>query len=257
MGTPRLKDPAEVDAMAASGAVLAGVLDALADVVAVGVTTNDLDAFARERIRAGGGVPSFLGYRGFPGSICASPNDLVVHGIPGPRPLADGDVVSLDVGVTLDGWVTDAARTFVVGEAAEEDLHLVAVGESALADAVAACRPGNMVGDVGAAVQGRAAREGVGVFPSLIGHGVGRRLHEEPQVPNVGRPGQGIHLRPGLVIAVEPMLTLGRPAIRLSPDGWSVFTVDGARATHAEVTVAITEHGPRVLTPWGGSGRWP
>lgn len=242
--------------MAASGALLARTLDALASSVAVGVSTADLDALARRLIREGGGRPAFLGYRGFPGALCASPNDLVVHGIPGPRPLAEGDVLSMDLGVTLEGWVTDAARTVIVGEGDERDRHLVAAGESALVDAIAACVPGNRIGDVGAAVQGRAATEGLGVFPSLIGHGVGRSLHEEPQVPNVGLPGQGIHLRPGLVIAVEPMLTLGRPAIRLAPDGWSVFTVDGARATHAEVTVAIGEHGPRVLTPWGGRGRW-
>ncbi|WP_026912958.1 type I methionyl aminopeptidase [Patulibacter minatonensis] len=256
MGPPRLKAPHEVDAMAASGAILAGVLDALAAAVAVGVTTSDLDALARELIRAAGGTPSFLGYRGFPGAICASPNDLVVHGIPGPRPLADGDLLSMDVGVTYDGWVTDAARTVLVGEGTDDDRRLVAAGEAALVDAVAACRPGNMTGDVGAAVQRRAEAMGVAVFPSLIGHGVGRRLHEEPPVPNVGRPGQGIHLRPGLTIAVEPMLTLGRPAIRMAGDGWSVFTVDGARATHAEVTVAVGEDGPRVLTPWGGDARW-
>lgn len=242
--------------MAASGALLARTLDALAAAATVGVSTADLDALARTLIREGGGRPAFLGYRGFPGALCASPNDLVVHGIPGPRPLAEGDVLSMDLGVTLDGWVTDAARTVVVGEGVERDHHLVAAGESALADAIAACVPDNTTGHVGAAVQGRAAREGVGVFPSLIGHGVGRSLHEEPQVPNVGLPGQGIHLRTGLVIAVEPMLTLGRPAIRMSPDGWSVFTVDGARATHAEVTVAIGDDGPRVLTPWGGRDRW-
>jgi methionyl aminopeptidase len=256
MGPPRLKTPGEVDAMAASGAVLAGVHDALAAAIDVGVTTAALDAMARELIHAAGGTPSFLGYRGFPGAICASPNDLVVHGIPGPRPLADGDVLSVDVGVTLDGWVTDAARTSGVGEGRPEDHHLVATGEAALADAVAACVAGNAIGDIGAAVQARAEGAGIGVFPTLIGHGVGRRLHEEPQVPNVGRAGHGVRLRPGLVIAVEPMLTLGRPAIRLAGDGWSVFTVDGARATHAEVTVAVTEDGPRVLTPWGAPGRW-
>lgn len=256
MGPPRLKSPAEVEAMAASGALLARTLDALAAAAVVGTSTADLDARARTLIREGGGRPAFLGYRGFPGALCASPNDLVVHGIPGPRPLAEGDVLSMDLGVTLDGWVTDAARTVVVGTGEERDRHLVAAGEAALADAIAACVVSNTIGHVGAAVQARAAREGVGVFPSLIGHGVGRALHEEPQVPNVGAPGQGIRLRSGLVIAVEPMLTLGRPAIRLAPDGWSVFTVDGARATHAEVTVAIGEDGPRVLTPWGGRGRW-
>jgi methionyl aminopeptidase len=256
MGPPRLKSPAEVEAMAASGALLARTLDALAEAAVVGVTTADLDRLARTLIREGGGEPAFLGYRGFPGSFCASPNDLVVHGIPGPRPLADGDVLSMDLGVTLDGWVTDAARTVVVGEGDDRDHHLVAAGEAALRDAIAACVPGHTVGHVGAAVQARAGREGVGVFPSLIGHGVGRALHEGPPVPNVGSPGQGEPLRPGLVIAVEPMLTLGRPAIRMAPDGWSVFTVDGARATHAEVTVAVGEDGPRVLTPWGGRDRW-
>lgn len=242
--------------MARSGALLARTLNALVDAADVGVSTFDLDVVARDLIRESGGQPTFLGYRGFPAALCASPNDLVVHGIPRARPLADGDVLSLDLGVTLDGWVTDAARTVVIGEGDVRDHHLVAAAESALVDAVAACRPGNMIGDVGAAVQARAAVEGVGVFPSLIGHGVGRALHEEPPVPNVGLRGQGITLRPGLTIAVEPMLTLGRPAIRLAPDGWSVFTVDGARATHAEVTVAIGEDGPRVLTPWGDHGRW-
>lgn len=256
MVPPRLKSAAEIEAMAASGALLAATLDVLAAAVRTGITTAALDELAREHVRAGGGEPAFLGYRAFPGSICASPNDLVVHGIPGPRALADGDVLSLDVGVTLDGWVTDAARTLVVGEGRPEDLHLVATGEAALRDAIAVCVPGGTVGDVGAAVQARAAERGVGVFPTLIGHGVGRSLHEEPQVPNVGRAGTGPALRPGLVIAVEPMLTLGRPAIRLAPDGWSVFTVDGARASHTEVTVAVTDAGPRVLTPWGGSDRW-
>lgn len=256
MGPLRLKSASEIDAMAASGALLAGTLDALLAAAAPGVSTAELDAAARELLRAAGARPAFLGYRGFPAAVCASPNDLVVHGIPGRRPLADGDVLSIDLGVDLDGWITDGARTVVVGEGDERDRHLVATGEAALARAVAACVPGATVGDVGATVQACAEGAGVGVFPSLIGHGVGRALHEEPQVPNVGPPGRGAVLRPGLTIAVEPMLTLGRPAIRLAGDGWSVFTVDGARATHAEVTVAVTDDGPRVLTPWGDPGRW-
>lgn len=250
---PQLKTPGQIESLAASGALLASVLDELVGAAVVGVTTLELDTLARERIRAGGGEPAFLGYRGFRASICASPNDLVVHGIPGPRPIGVGDVVSLDVGVDLDGWVTDAARTVVVGTAAPDDLRLVAAGEGALRHAVARCVPGGTIGDVGAAVQTCAEQAGVEVFPALIGHGVGRRLHEEPAVPNVGRAGEGVPLEPGLVIAVEPMLTLGRPRTRTAPDGWSVFTVDGARATHAEVTVAVTEDGPLVLTPWAGA----
>lgn len=249
---PRPKQPAEVDAVGRAGAVLTGVLETLVAAAVPGVTTLELDALARAEIERAGGTPSFRGYRGFPGSICASPNDLVVHGIPNRRRLVAGDVLSLDVGVTLDGWVADAARTVVVGGAGEaDDRHLVETAELALADAVAACRPGGHVGDIGAAVQARAARAGVGVFPSLIGHGVGRALHEEPPVPNVGRAGDGPELVPGLVIAIEPMLTLGRPAVRTAADRWSVFTVDGRRATHAEATVAITDDGVRVLTPWG------
>lgn len=250
---PQLKSPGQVEALAASGALLASVLDELVAAAVVGVTTLDLDALAHDRIRSGGGEPAFLGYRGFRGSICASPNDLVVHGIPGPRPLGDGDVLSLDVGVRLDGWVTDAARTVVVGTPSADDARLVAAGEDALREAVARCVPGGRIGDVGAAVQSQAERAGVEVFPTLIGHGVGRSLHEEPAVPNVGRVGEGVPLESGLVIAVEPMLTLGRPRTRTAPDGWSVFTIDGARATHVEVTVAVTDDGPRVLTPWSGA----
>jgi methionyl aminopeptidase len=250
---PQLKSPGQVDALAASGALLASVLDQLVTAATVGVTTLDLDRLAHDLIRSGGGEPAFLGYRGFRGSICASPNDLVVHGIPGPRPLGDGDVLSLDVGVRLDGWVTDAARTVVVGTGSADDARLVAAGEDALRDAVARCVPGGHVGDVGAAVLSRAERAGVEVFPALIGHGVGRNLHEDPAVPNVGRVGEGVPLEAGLVIAVEPMLTLGRPRTRTAPDGWSVFTIDGARATHVEVTVAVTDDGPRVLTPWAGA----
>lgn len=249
-----LKRPDEVVGIAAAGRVLADVLDELAATVVPGISGRDLDEIAHERIRSAGAIPSFLGYRGFPGAICVSPNDLVVHGIPSPTPLQDGDVVSLDVGVTLDGWVADAARTVIVGTPRAADLRMIEAAETALDAAIAACRAGGRIGDIGAAVERRAAECGVEVFPTLIGHGVGRALHEDPQVPNVGTSGQGLRLDPGLVLAVEPMLTRGGPHVRLAADGWSVFTVDGARAAHAEVTVAIEEDGPRVLTPWGG--RW-
>jgi methionyl aminopeptidase len=252
----RLKRPAQVDGIAAAGRILADVLDELATLAVPGTSTADLDAVARERIAAAGARPSFLGYRGFKGAICASPNDLVVHGIPNATPLRDGDLLSLDVGVTLDGLVADAARTVPVGALGAADGHLVETAEAALADAVAVCRPGNRIGDIGHAVASRCATAGLQVFPTLIGHGVGFALHEDPQVPNIGKPGTGRPLEPGLVIAIEPMVTLGRAAIRMADDGWSVFTVDGARATHAEVTVAITDDGARVLTPWGGDGRW-
>lgn len=240
--------------MAAAGAILADSLDALTDAVAPGVTGRDLDRLARDLIAESGARPSFLGYRGFRGAVCVSPNDLVVHGIPGDQPLEDGDLVSVDLGVTLDGWVVDAARTVAVSTPSREDAHLIGATEAALDDAVDACVVGGHLGDIGAAVEARAQLSGLEVFPTLIGHGVGRALHEDPQVPNVGTRGRGLPLAEGMVLAVEPMLTSGAPHVRLSADGWSVFTVDGARAAHAEVSVAITADGPRVLTPWGG--RW-
>ncbi|MGE4426274.1 MAG: type I methionyl aminopeptidase [Solirubrobacteraceae bacterium] len=257
----RLKTPEQIDAIAASGAVVAAVLDDLASRVRPGATTEDLDARAREMIAAAGGTPSFLGYGGspgvrrFPAAICASPNDLVVHGFPDDRPLVEGDLLSLDVGVTLDGWVADAARTVFVGQAGAADRLLVETADAALDAAIACAVVGGRIGDIGDAVESRARAAGLGVFPSLIGHGVGFALHEDPQIPNVGRRGAGRRMQAGLVIAVEPMLTLGGVGLRMARDGWSVFTADGARATHTEVTVAITDAGPRVLTPWGG--RWP
>ncbi|MCK9249609.1 MAG: type I methionyl aminopeptidase [Solirubrobacteraceae bacterium] len=256
----RLKTPEQIEAVAEAGAVVARVLDELAALVVPGTTTMDLDAHARALIAEAGGVPSFLGYGGapgirpFPAAICASPNDLVVHGFPDHAPLEDGDLLSIDVGVTLDGWVADAARTVFVGEPGLADRLLVETADAALDAAIARCVPGGRIGDIGDAVESRARAAGLGVFPSLIGHGVGFALHEDPQVPNVGRRGSGRVIEPGLVIAVEPMLSLGGVGLRTARDGWSIFTTDGARATHTEVTVAVTADGPRVLTPWGG--RW-
>jgi methionyl aminopeptidase len=249
-----LKRPDEVAGIAAAGLVAADVLDELVGRCVVGVSGLDLDEFARELIAERGGTPTFLGYRGFPQAICVSVNDVIVHGIPNDVPYVDGDLVSVDVGVTLDGWVADTARTVVVGRGAPEDAELIAIAERALDAGLAACRVGGTVGDVGAAIEAATLAEGATIYPTLIGHGVGHRLHEEPQVPNVGTPGAGPRLEAGTVMAVEPMLSRGGPHVRLASDGWSVFALDGARAAHAEVTVAVTEDGPQVLTPWGD--RW-
>lgn len=249
-----LKRPDEVAGIAAAGRLAADVLDELVRRCAVGVCGLDLDAIARELIAERGGTPTFLGYRGYSQAICVSVNDVIVHGIPTSVPFGDGDLVSVDVGVTLGGWVADTARTTIVGAASRRDAELIAVAERALDAGLATCVVGGAVGDVGAAIEAEVSGSGATVFPTLIGHGVGFRLHEEPQVPNVGTAGTGPRLEAGTVMAVEPMIAWGAPHVRLAADGWSVVALDGARAAHAEVTVAVTEAGPQVLTPWGG--RW-
>ena len=236
--------------MARSGEMLVATLDMLAGHIAAGITTAELDRAAEKFIRSRGGIPTFKGYRGFPGSICASPNDMIVHGIPGPYTLADGDIISIDVGVTLDGWVSDAARTFAVGEITPQASNLLAATEESLHAGVAQCLPGNRVGDISAAIQAVAEGAGLGVVRSLVGHGVGRSMHEDPQVPNYGKPGKGPLLAEGMVLAIEPMTTAGRPGVRVAGDGWAIFSQDGSPAAHFEFTVAATEAGPRVLTPW-------
>ncbi len=249
-----LKRPTEVAGIAAAGRVAADVLDELVRRCAVGVSGLELDAMARELIAERGGTPTFLGYRGYPQAICVSVNDVIVHGIPNVVPCALGDVVSIDVGVTLDGWVADSARTTVVGAGDAGDVALIAAAERALEAGLAACVVGGTVGDIGAAIEADVAASGATVYPTLIGHGVGHQLHEEPQVPNVGTTGTGARLEAGTVLAVEPMISWGGPHVRLATDGWSVFALDGSRAAHVEVTVAVTDDGPLVLTPWGG--RW-
>jgi methionyl aminopeptidase len=195
-------------------------------------------------------VPTFKGYRGFPGSICASPNSMVVHGIPGPYRLAKGDIISVDLGVTLDGWVADAARTFAVGPISPVAQKLLDVTEESLMRAVPQCRAGNHLGDIGHAIQSYVEANGLSVVRSLVGHGVGREMHEDPQIPNYGEPGAGIALEEGMVFAIEPMVTAGRHAIRIADDQWSIFSQDDSLAAHFEFTIAITAGGPRVLTPW-------
>jgi methionyl aminopeptidase len=244
------KTPAEIDAMAAAGDILVKCMSLLAGKVRPGVTTADLDAAAEKFIRSQGATPAFKGYRGFPGSICASPNHMVVHGIPGKFKLKKGDVLSVDIGVVKDGWVADAARTFAVGEISPVAARLLAVTEEALFRAVEQCRPGNRLGDVSHAVQAHVEANGFSIVRSLVGHGIGRSMHEEPQIPNYGPPGRGIVLEEGMVLAVEPMVTAGRHMVRMGDDGWAIYSQDGSLAAHFEFTVAITAEGPRVLTPW-------
>lgn len=236
--------------MAAAGEVLVDTLRLLEGKVKPGVSTAELDALAERFIRSRGGTPTFKGYRGFPGSICASPNSMVVHGIPGPYRLGSGDVISIDVGVTRNGWVADAARTFPVGEISADATRLLNATEQALHAGVAQCREGNRVGDVSNAIQRVVEAANLSVVRSLVGHGVGRSMHEDPQVPNYGRPGRGPLLREGMVLAIEPMTTLGRAAVRLAGDGWAIFSQDDSLAAHFEFTVAVTAKGPRILTPW-------
>jgi methionyl aminopeptidase len=236
--------------MARAGEILVATLDLLESRIRPGVSTSELDAAAERFIRSRGATPTFKGYRGFPGSICASPNAMIVHGIPGPYRLKEGDVISIDVGVTLDGWVADAARTFPVGDIDGRARKLLAGTEQSLHAGVVECRPGNRMGDVSSAIQRVAEGAGLAVVRSLVGHGVGRSMHEDPQVPNYGKPGKGPLLEEGMVLAVEPMMTAGRPEVRMGGDGWAIFAQDGSPAAHFEFTVAITGEGPRVLTPW-------
>lgn len=244
------KTPEQIEKMAAAGEILVRTLRLLERQVRPGVTTAELDAAAEKFIRAQGAVPAFKGYRGFPGSICASPNSMVVHGIPGPYALERGDIISIDVGVTLDGWVADAARTFPVGSVSAVASKLLETTERSLFAAVEQCVAGNRLGDVSHAVQVCVEEAGLSVVRSLVGHGIGRDMHEDPQIPNYGSPAKGPLLEVGMVLAIEPMTTAGRQAVRVGGDDWAIFSQDGSLASHFEFTVAITAAGPRILTPW-------
>jgi len=243
-----LKSPREIETMRRSGKITSTVLTGLMKAARPGMTTGELDAMAERGIREAGGIPTFKGYNGFTGSICASVNEEVVHGIPGSRILHDGDLLSIDIGTTLDGYVSDSAVTIPIGNVPQAALHLLEVTRECLTVGVAEMVRGKHVGDIGAAVQAHAERHGFGVVRELVGHGVGRAMHEEPQVPNYGKPGTGMELRPGLVLAVEPMITQGAPAVRILGDGWTVVTADGKLAAHFEHTIAVTEDGPKILT---------
>jgi methionyl aminopeptidase len=244
------KTPAEIDLMAQAGEILVKTMDLLAGKVRAGVTTGELDQAAEKFIRSQGATPAFKGYRGFPGSICASPNEMVVHGIPGRFKLRRGDILSIDIGVVKDGWVADAARTFAVGEVNAVAAKLLDVTEGALFKAVEQARPGNRLGDISHAVQEHVEAGGFSVVRSLVGHGIGREMHEEPQIPNYGPPGRGVVLEEGMVLAIEPMVTAGRHMVRMGDDGWAIYSQDGSLAAHFEFTVAVTAEGPRILTPW-------
>lgn len=244
------KTPEQIDQMAASGAILVRCMKMLGAKARAGVTTGELDAAAEKFIRSQDALPVFKGYRGFPGSICASPNSMVVHGIPGPYECKRGDILSIDIGVVKDGWVSDAAMTFPIGPIDTEARRLLDVTKASLFAGIEQMHPGNHLGDVSSAIQRSVEAEGLSIIRTLVGHGVGRDMHEEPQVPNFGEPGKGPELEEGMVLAIEPMVNAGGPLVRMGDDGWSVFSEDGSLAAHFEFTVAVTADGPRVLTPW-------
>jgi methionine aminopeptidase, type I len=250
-----LKTDTELEAMRAAGRVVAKALQAVRTHAAVGVPLRELDAVAAEVIRESGAKPAFLNYKPgfaptpFPAVICASVNDVVVHGIPNRYRLRDGDLVSIDCGARLDGWTGDAAISFIVGTPRPEDVRLVETTERALEAGIAAAVVGGRLGDIGHAIASVGRPAGYGIVTDFGGHGIGRRMHEDPSVPNESRPGRGLTLRHGLVLAIEPMFMAGgRDRYRTARDGWALHTIDGSRAAHVEHTVAITEDGPRVLT---------
>ncbi len=244
------KTPEQIDKMAAAGDILVRTLALVEAKIRPGVTTGELDAAAEKFIRSQGAEAAFKGYRGFTGSICASPNSMVVHGIPGDYELKRGDIISIDVGVIHDGWVADAAQTIPIGPVSEPATQLLETTRESLFSGIAEAKVGNHLGDISAAIQRRVEADGLSVIKTLVGHGIGRRMHEDPQIPNYGEPGTGIALEPGMVLAVEPMVNAGDHLIRVASDNWSVYSKDGSLAAHFEHTVAITEEGPRILTPW-------
>jgi methionyl aminopeptidase len=246
------KTPEEVDKMRRAGRVVAETLEILRDAVRPGITTGQLDEIAEREIRARGATPSFLGYRGFPATICTSLNHEIVHGIPGTKTLREGDLVKLDCGAIVEGYHGDAAITVPVGETSEDARKLIETTERSLKAGIAEAKAGSRVGDIGAAVQTLAEGAGFSVVREYVGHGIGRALHEDPPIPNYGIAGKGLPLEPGLVIAIEPMVNIGGFETRLLADGWTVVTADGTLSAHFEHTVAITENGPEVLTSKNG-----
>lgn len=243
-----LKNQEQLRKMRAAGQLVAETFAMLAEHVKPGITTGELDAIAEAFIRRHGAVPSFKGYRGFPGSICVAVNDVVVHGIPGDQQLEEGDIIAIDIGARLDGWHGDACMTFAVGEVDEDSIRLMAACRASLDAGIEQARAGNRLTDVAAAVQQVVEDAGYEVVRDLFAHGVGRRLHESPTYPHYGRPGRGPALRPGMVFTIEPMIVAGRREVEILDDGWTIITRDGSRSAQYEHTVAITENGAWILT---------
>lgn len=242
-----LKTPGEIQLMDEANRIVHRVLEAMGRTIAPGVTSRELDRLAEKIIRDAGGVPAFLNYRGYPATLCISVNDVIVHGIPKEVPLKDGDIVGIDCGVLYKGYYGDAARTFAVGAIAPEAQRLLEVTEEALRRAVAQVRPGGRLSDIGHAVQKYAESHGFSVVREFSGHGIGTSLHEEPQIPNYGAPGKGPKLKPGMVLAIEPMVNAGSQGVRMDADGWTARTEDGSLSAHFEYSVAVTPTGARVL----------
>jgi methionyl aminopeptidase len=242
------KSAQEIEGMARAGELVAETIALLGEHIQPGITTVELDRIAEDFIREHGGVPTSKGYRGFPAATCISPNAMVVHGIPGDHRVEEGDLISVDVGITLDGLVADSAYTYAVGDVDDETSRLLEVGKQALEAGIVQARAGNRVGDISNAIQEVVEGAGFSVVRSLVGHGVGRSYHEEPQIPNFGEPGRGPLLQPGMTLAIEPMITAGGPDVYLHDDEWSISTTDGSMAAHFEHTVAVQDGVPRILT---------
>jgi methionyl aminopeptidase len=242
-----LKTASELDLMHEANRIVHLVLEGMSERCRPGVTTRELDRFAERTIRQAGGVPAFLNYRGYPATLCTSINDVIVHGIPGETPLAEGDIIGVDCGVVFKGYYGDAARTFAVGRVSPEAERLIAATRRALELAVEAVRPNQRLSDIGHAVQQYVESQGFSVVRDFVGHGIGTALHEEPQVPNFGDPGRGPRLRPGLVLAIEPMVNAGSAGVEVDADGWTARTKDGSLSAHFEYSVAVTESGARIL----------
>ena len=257
------KSPAELERMKVANALVADILAELREAVKPGVTTADLDALAESRVRAAQAEPAFKGYHGYPATICASVNEEVVHGIPSRRELVEGDIIAIDLGVVLDGYYGDAAVTLPVGRVSEQAAALLRVTEESLHKAIAQVKVGARISDLGAAVQGHVEAQGFSVVREFVGHGIGQKLHEEPQIPNYGPAGRGPRLAEGMVLAIEPMVNLGKAPVRVLSDGWTAVTKDGQLSAHFEHTVAVTAGGPLVMTAAGGAvvagpdGYWP